>query len=58
VCAEVKGTKPVKLTMDVDIEFAAYAKGVDGEKLLSEAVATAFRAAEKYLRDLKCPSTR
>jgi len=58
VCAEAKGTKPVKLTVDVDIELAASAKGVNGEKLVDEAVATAFRAAERYLRELKCPSTR
>lgn len=58
VCAEVEGTKPVKLTVDVDIELAPSAKGVNGEKLVDEAVAAAFRTAEKYLRELKCPSTK
>lgn len=58
VCAEVEGTKPVKLTVGVDIELLPSVKGVSPEKLVNEAVRTAFKAAEKYLRKLKCPSTK
>jgi hypothetical protein len=58
VCAEVEGSKPVRLTVDVDIELASSAKEVKGERLVDEAVAAAFRAAKKYLRELKCPSTK
>lgn len=58
VCAEVEGTKPVRLTVDVSFELVPSAKGVNSEKLVDEAVAVAFRAAEKYLRELKCPSTK
>jgi hypothetical protein len=58
VCAEVEGTRPVRLTVDVDVELAASAKGVNAEKLVDEATEVAFKAAEKYLRELKCPSFR
>ena len=56
VCAEVEGAKPIKLTVDVEVEFLPSAKGVSPEKLVDGAVKTAFKAAEKYMRELKCPS--
>jgi len=58
VCAEAEGTKPVRLTVDVDVELAASAKGVNAEKLVDAATEAAFKAAEKYLRELRCPSLR
>jgi hypothetical protein len=58
VCAEVEGTKPVKLTVDVDIELLPSGKNINAKKLVNEAVKAAFKAAEKYLRELKCPSTK
>ena len=58
MCAEVEGTRPVRLTVDVDVELAASAKCVNAEKLVDAAAEAAFKAAEKYLRELKCPSPR
>ena len=56
VCAEVEGTKPVKLTIDVDIALSSSMKDCDVQKLADEAVKYAFNSAEKYLRELACSS--
>jgi hypothetical protein len=54
VCAEVDGSKPVKLTVDVDVVLSPKAENVDVQKLVDEAVSEAFKSAEKYLGELKC----
>lgn len=56
VCAEVEGTKPVKLAIDVDIALSSSMKDCDVQKLADEAVKYAFNSAEKYLRELACSS--
>lgn len=58
VCAEVEGTKPVRLAVDVGVELAPSVEEVKSENLVDEAVAAAFKAAERYLRELRCPSTK
>ena len=58
VCAEVEGTRPVRLTVDMDVELVASVKGVNVEKLVGDATEAAFSAAGKYLRELRCPSPR
>jgi hypothetical protein len=54
VCAEVEGTKPVNLNVDVDIELSPSMESFNVQKLADEAVKEAFRVAEKYLRSLAC----
>lgn len=56
ISAEIEGTKPAKLTIDVDINLSTSVKNFDAQKLADEAVKEAFKAAEKYLRELTCHS--
>lgn len=54
VCAEVEGTKPVNLNVDVDISLSPSMESFNVQKLANEAVREAFKAVEKYLRGLAC----
>lgn len=58
ISVEADGTKPVILTVDIDIALSPLAKEFDTKKLVNEAVKEAFKAAEKYLRELKCHSKK
>jgi histone H3/H4 len=58
IIAEVEGTKPVNLTVDVDLDLSPKMKSFDAQKLADEAVKEAFKSAEKYLRELACHSTK
>lgn len=58
ILAEAEGTRPLRLTVDVDIVLSASMKGFNVEKLSDEAVKEAFASAEKYLRELACHSQR
>jgi hypothetical protein len=54
VSAEAEGTKPLTLSVEVDITLTKLMKDYNAQDLVDEAVKEAFRAAEKYLRELKC----
>lgn len=56
ITVETEGTKPVTLTVDVDIVLSPLMKNFDAQNLADEAVKEAFAAAENYLRELKCHS--
>ena len=56
ICAEVRGTKPVKLTVDIEIVLSPAAKGIREQEIIDQAVQEAFKHAENYLRKLKCHS--
>ncbi len=58
VSAETEGTKPMTLTVEVDISLSPSMKDFDIEKLANEAVKEAFRSAENYLRKLTCHSQK
>jgi hypothetical protein len=58
VCAEVEGTRPVNLAVDVDIELSQSVKSFEVKILADEAVTEAFRAAENYLRRIACRSPK
>jgi Protein of unknown function (DUF3194) len=58
ICAETEGSKPAKLTVDVEVILSPLAKDVNVQELVDKAVDEAFRTAEKYLRELKCRSPR
>ena len=55
---EAEGTKPLKLTINVDIALAASMKDFNVQKLVDKAVKEAFTTAEKYLRELTCHSQK
>ena len=58
ISVETEGTKPVKLTVDVDVSLSPLMKNFDVQKLVDEAVKEAFTSAENYLRELKCHSKK
>jgi len=58
ISVETEGTKPVTLTVEIDIALSPLMKDFDVQKLVDEAVAEAFISAKKYLRELKCHSKK
>ncbi|MCW3996845.1 MAG: DUF3194 domain-containing protein [Candidatus Bathyarchaeota archaeon] len=53
ISVEVEGTKPVEVTVEVNLVLSPQAKGVDADALVKEGVAAAHRAAENFLRKIK-----
>jgi hypothetical protein len=54
ISVEAEATKPLTLTVEVDILLSPLMKNFDARKLSDEAMREAFASAEKYLRELKC----
>ena len=57
ISVELEGTKPVTLTVDVDIDLSP-SMGNLAQKLADEAMKEAFSSSEKYLRELACRSQK
>lgn len=55
---ETEGTKPVRLNVEVNVSLSPLMKSFNVQKLVDEAVKEAFASAEKFLRELKCRSSR
>ena len=58
ISVEAEGTKPVTLTVEIDVALSPLMKDFDVQKLVDEAVNEAFTSAKKYLRELKCHSKK
>jgi hypothetical protein len=58
ISVEADGTKPLTVTIDVDIVLSPLMKNSDVQKLVEEAVKEAFASVEKYLRALTCHSQK
>ncbi|MEM3696806.1 MAG: DUF3194 domain-containing protein [Candidatus Bathyarchaeia archaeon] len=58
ISVEVEGTKPVTVTIDVDVVLSPLMKDFDVKGLAEEAVKEAFVSVDKYLRALKCHSQK
>jgi len=58
ISVETEGTKPVTLTVDVNISLSPLMRNFDAQKLTDEAVREAIVAAENFLRELTCHSKR
>ncbi len=58
VCAEAEGTKPLKLTVDIDVKLASSLKELDVKQLCDDAVKRAFASAKEYLKGLACHSRK
>ena len=52
ISVEAEGTKPLDLTVDVDLVLSQPVKDVDLKKLVDEAAKEALKASEEYLRKL------
>ena len=53
ISAEAEGSKPVNLTVEIDLELSPEVQGVNQKELAGEAVKAAFEAVENCLRRLK-----
>ena len=58
IAAEVEGSKPVKLTIDVGITLSSSAKDFDAQELTDESLRKAFASAKEYLGRLACHSQK
>jgi hypothetical protein len=58
VIVEAEGTKPITITVDVDIGLSQQVKDFDVRRLADEAVKSAFASVEKYMREKACNSTK
>jgi hypothetical protein len=53
ISVEAEGSKPVNVTVEIDLQLSPEAKDVDSEALVAEATRAAHKAVENYLRKLK-----
>lgn len=56
IAVETLGSKPVSVSVDVDLVLSPIMKTYNAEKLANEATEKAFEAVEQYLRELSCKS--
>ncbi len=53
ISVEAAGSKPVNVTVEVDLVLSPQSEDVDAEGLVKEATNEAHKAIEKYLRKIK-----
>jgi hypothetical protein len=53
ISVEAEGTKPVNVTVEIELALTPEAMGIDAKTLVKEATAEAHKASENYLRTLK-----
>jgi hypothetical protein len=53
ISVEAEGSKPVKVTVEINLVLAPEAKDMDAEALVRKATGKAHKAVENYLRKLK-----
>jgi hypothetical protein len=53
ISVEADGSKPVNVTVEIDLILASQTKNVDAEALVKEAVNEAHEATENFLRKIK-----
>ena len=56
ISIETAGTKPVKVTVNIDLKLSPLLKILNEEKLANEAAERALEAVEHCLRELSCRS--
>jgi len=52
ISVEANGTKPVNVTVEIDLELSPKMKDFDAATLVNEAVEEAHKTSENYLRKL------
>ncbi len=53
ISVEATGSKPVDVTVEINLVLSSQAKGFDAQALVKKAVNQAHKATENYLRNLK-----
>ena len=53
ISVEAEGSKPVNVTVEIDLSLTLQAKDIDAQALVKEAIKEAHKASENYLRKIK-----
>ena len=53
ISVEAIGSKPVNVTVEIDLSLTPQAKGIDAQALVKEAINEAHKSSENYLRKIK-----
>jgi hypothetical protein len=53
ISVEAEGTRPLNITVEIDLALSPKVKNFDADTIVNEAVEEAFKASEKYLRKIK-----
>jgi len=53
ISVEVEGTKPVNVTVEIDLLLSKETKNIDAEALVKKAIDSAHKAIENFLRQIK-----
>jgi hypothetical protein len=53
ISVEAEGTRPLNITVEIDLALSPKTKNLDADTLVNEAVKEAFKAIENYLRSIK-----
>jgi post-segregation antitoxin (ccd killing protein) len=53
ISVEAVGSKPVDVTVEINLTLTSEAKGVDVQALVKEAISAAHETSENYLRKIK-----
>jgi hypothetical protein len=53
ISVEADGTKPVNVTVEINLILAPQTKGIDAEALVKKAVDEAHKVTENFLRKIK-----
>jgi len=58
ITVDTEGVKPVTVNVEINLELSPLMKSYDVEKLVKEAINSALKSVENYLRELTCKSTK
>jgi GGDEF domain-containing protein len=58
ITVEIERKKPITVTVETEIQLSPSMKNIDTEKLVKQATQKALQAADKYLRQTACNSTK
>lgn len=58
IWVETEGTKPISITVEVNLSLSPSVKKINAQRLADEAVKEALTSAENYLRELACHSKK
>jgi hypothetical protein len=53
ISVEAEGSKPINVTVEIELALTPEAKGIDAQALVKEATSQAHKASENYLRKIK-----
>jgi Protein of unknown function (DUF3194) len=53
ISVEAEGSKPVNVTVEIELALTPEAKGIDAKTLVQEATIEAHKDSERYLRKIK-----